>query len=71
MVGFFVKNKKVYFYFIFWIGNITTGSEIKTQKGTWVTQSGKHPTLDFSSSHDLRVMSSRPALGSVPGVEPA
>jgi len=39
--------------------------------GTWVAQLVKHPTLDFSSGHDLRVIRSNPALGSVLSVEPA
>ena len=29
----------------------------------------KHPTLDFGSGHDLKVVRSRPMLGSVLGVE--
>jgi len=33
-------------------------------RGTWVAQSGKWPTLGFSSGHNLRVRSS-PVLGSV------
>ena len=35
----------------------------------WVTQSVECWTLDFSSDHDLRVVSSSPVLGSVLGVE--
>ena len=31
----------------------------------------KRPTLDFNSGHDLTVMRSSPALGSVLGVEAA
>jgi len=31
-------------------------------------QSVKHPTLDFSSGHDLGVMGSSPALGSTQGL---
>ena len=31
----------------------------------------KHPTLDFGSGHDLRVMRSSPTLGSVFSVESA
>ena len=34
-------------------------------KGTWGAQLVKHPTLDFSSGHDLAVMGSSPAPGSV------
>ena len=33
-------------------------------KGPWVVQSVEHPTLGFSSGHDLRVMRSRPVSGS-------
>lgn len=38
----------------------------RTKWGAWVA----HPTLDLSSGHDLRIVSSSPALGSVLGVEP-
>ena len=40
-------------------------------RGTWVAQSVKHLTLDFSSGHDLRVVRPSPALDSVLGMEPA
>ena len=33
-------------------------------RGTWVAQSVKRPTLDFSSSHDLRILGLSPAAGS-------
>ena len=39
--------------------------------GPWVAQLVKHLTLDFSSSHDLRVVRSRSALDSALGKEPA
>ena len=39
--------------------------------GTWVAQSVEHPTLDFDSGHDPRVMGSSPALGPVLSMEPA
>ena len=39
--------------------------------GDWVSQLVKQMTLDFSSGHDLRVMSLSPKSGSVLGVEPA
>lgn len=35
-----------------------------------MAQSVKQPTLDLSSGLELRVMSSRPTLGSVLGVKP-
>ena len=35
-----------------------------------VAQSVKHLTLDFNSGHDLRVLKSSPALGSMLGMEP-
>ena len=35
-----------------------------------MAQLAKHPTLDFGSSLDLRVVSSNPLLGSMPGVVP-
>ena len=38
--------------------------------GTWVTQLVKHPTLGFSSGHDLKVMRSSPSLALL-GMEPA
>ena len=31
--------------------------------GAWVAQSAKHPTLDFSSGHDLMVHESEPRNG--------
>jgi len=37
--------------------------------GAWVAQSVKHPTLDFGSGHELRVVSSSPAWGSTLGME--
>ena len=41
-------------------------------RGTWLVQSVKHLTLDFSSSHDLRVMRMRVVRWSpTPSVEPA
>ena len=36
-----------------------------------MAQSVKHPTLDFISGHDLRVLTSSPTSGSVLGEEPA
>ena len=36
----------------------------------WVAQPAKQLTLDFSSGHDLRVVSLSHALGSALGVEP-
>jgi len=36
-----------------------------------VAQSVKHPTLDFSSGHDLGVVRSSPVLGFALGMEPA
>ena len=32
-------------------------------RGTWLALSVKHPTLDFSSGHDSKVMGSSPTLG--------
>ena len=34
-------------------------------RGIWVTQSGKQPALDFSSSYDLRVLGPSLVSGSV------
>ena len=31
--------------------------------GTWVAQSFKHPTLDFSSGHDFEVHDIEPSVG--------
>ena len=39
--------------------------------GDWVTQSIKSPTFDLGSGHDLTVVGSSPALGSVLGIKPA
>ena len=35
---------------------IPTGTYSITLRGAWVTQAVEHPTLDFSSSHDLTVV---------------
>ena len=40
-------------------------------KGAWVAQSVKHPTLDFSSGHDLTVVRLSPAWGSALREKPA
>ena len=40
-------------------------------RGTWVVQSVKRPTPDFSSDHDLRVVRWSHESGSMLGVEPA
>jgi len=37
----------------------------KNGRDTWVALSVKHQTLDFSSGHDLRVLGSSPASGSM------
>ena len=37
--------------------------------GTWVAQLFKHPTLDFGSGHDLRIVGSSPMSGSALGKE--
>ena len=39
-------------------------------QGAWVAQSVKHPTLNFSSAHDLIVMRPSPSSGSVLRLEP-
>ena len=48
-------------------------SYIKENKigGTCTAQSGGHPTLDFGSGHDPRVIGSSSASGSVMSMEPA
>ena len=40
-------------------------------RGTWVAQLVKCPTLDFSSVHDLNVLGLSPASGSPLSMEPA
>jgi len=52
--------------------------KVSDYRGAWVAQSGKLPIPDFGSGHDLRVISSCPALvphwfriGSTLGVEAA
>ena len=40
-------------------------------RGSWVAQLVKHLTPDFGSGHDLRVVSSSPASGSLLGMESA
>ena len=37
--------------------------------GAWVARSVKHPTLDFGSGHDLRIMGLNPTFGSALGME--
>ena len=37
--------------------------EKKISQGTWVAQSGKCPTLDFGSGHDLMVGETEPHVG--------
>ena len=44
---------------------------LKMERCTWADQSVKHPTLDFGSGHDFRVVRLSPMLGSVLGMEPA
>ena len=41
-------------------------SRFKKSTGTWVAQSVKSPTPDFSSGHDLMVVRSGPALSAEP-----
>ena len=41
-----------------------------TNRDDWVAQLVEHPTLDFSSGHDPRVMGSSPVSGSTLNVEP-
>ena len=48
-----------------------TDSKTETKpKGTWLAQAIKHLTLDFSSSLNLRVMSSSSTLGSMWDIVP-
>ena len=42
-----------------------TTLETEYFRGTWVTQSVEHLTLDFTLSHNLRVMRSSPSSGFV------
>ena len=37
--------------------------KITKKQGTWVAQSVKHPTLDFSAGHDLTVHEFMPHIG--------
>ena len=48
-------------YSIFLNLNNTLKSKLS---GAWVAQSVKHPTLDFGSCHDPRIVGSNPASGS-------
>lgn len=45
-------------------------SKVECLRGGWAAQPVEHPTLDFSSGHDLMVGGSSPASGSTLGVEP-
>ena len=48
-----------------------TQFRIISKRGTWVTQLVKHPTLDFSSGQDPRVVGSSSAPGSALSMVPA
>ena len=48
----------------------TLTSEVEF-RSAWGAQSVEHPTLDFSSGHDARVVGSSPVPGSALSVEPA
>ena len=54
-------------------GWVTEGKWKRTGKfwGAWVAWLVKHPTLGFSSGHDLMVVGLSPFLGSVLSVESA
>ena len=53
-------------------GDLSLSSKhIKKIKGAWMAQLVKHPTPDFSSVHNLRVLGSSPTSGSAFGVESA
>ena len=55
------------------LGERVKGETIMTaSRGTWVAQSVKHLTLDFSSGHDLTVREFKPCIGLHAGrAEPA
>ena len=42
----------------------------KINRGSWVAQSVKCPTLDLNSGFDIRVVSSSPSLGAMLGAKP-
>ena len=50
--------------------HVTYFLKIHILGGTWVVELVEHPTLDFSSGLNLRVLSSSPMLGSMLGMEP-
>ena len=43
--------------------NLGLFQKSSNSRGTWVAQLVKHPTLDFGSGHDLRVLGSSPISG--------
>ena len=45
--------------------------KLRRHRDTWVDQSVGHPTLDFGSGHDLRVVRSSSVSGYVLSVESA
>ena len=51
--------------------NVDLIVKIKATRSTWVTQSVRHPTVDFGSGHDLRVMRLSSISGSALGTESA
>ena len=53
------------------LDTIWTSVNHKIPRGTWVAQSITHPTLDFGSGRDPRVVGLGPTLGSVLSMEPA
>ena len=69
-------NKNIFSFFSFSF-SLSINKDIKKQKrecivwGAWVAQSVEHPTLDFGSVHDPRVLGSSAVLGSKLSVEPA
>ena len=70
--GFFPQKKflKLPVLAIAWKKSIT---EVKVElplepkEGTWVAQLVKQPTLELTSGHDLKIVRSRPVLGSTLG----
>ena len=46
-------------------GLLVTNIKNHQNRGAWVAQSVKHPTLGFRSGHDLTVCEFKPDIGSV------
>ena len=71
MYNCFISNTTFSYCSYFKICYCQTIESKNKNRGTWVAQSIKHPTLDFSSGHDLTVVRLSPTLSSTLSMESA